>query len=250
MSRINSVPHPRGACPTLEQPENQPPQLTQPSAVPLEIPQRNWLWRFFHLPFSLFFRVWVRVSTEGLENLDDSRGGLLLINHQSYLDPLLVAVRFDRPVAYLARDSLFRIPIIGWILRRTYVIAISRESVRTGSIREAIQRLEEGHLVGIFPEGTRSSGTEVKTFRPGFLAIVRRTSQPIYPVAVAGADRLMPRGSFFVRPGRVQIVYGPPMSAEELLNPEHGADDRELSEFARSKVAALHQRAQQLLGKQ
>ncbi len=60
----------------------------------------------------------------------------------------------------------------------------------------------------------------------------------------------MPRGSFFARPGRVQIVYGQPMSAEELLNPEHGSDDRELSEFARSKVAALHQRAQQLLGKQ
>ncbi len=153
----------------MEQPETQPLQPTQPSAaVPMTIPQRNWLWRLFHLPFSLFFRVWVRVSTEGLENLDDSRGGLLLINHQSYLDPLLVAVRFDRPVAYLARDSLFRIPIIGWILRRTYVIAISRESVRTGSIREAVQRLEEGHLVGIFPKGLVPPGQKSKHFDPDF----------------------------------------------------------------------------------
>lgn len=131
--------------------------------------KRNWLWRLLQPPVWVFCRLWFRIRAEGLENLDATRGGLLLINHQSFLDPVLAAVLLRRPISYLARDSLFRVPLLGWLLRRTHVIPISRESVRSGSIRTALERLEQGFLVGIFPEGRRSSGTEVQTFHPGFL---------------------------------------------------------------------------------
>lgn len=217
-----------------------------PNAPPTP-PGRNLIWRVLHVPFRWFCRWWLHVEAEGLEHIDNTRGGLLLLNHQSYLDPLLAAVLMRRPVAFLARDSLFRVPLLGALLRRTYVIPISRQAVRSGSIRDAIQRLEEGHLVGIFPEGTRSSGNDVQTFRPGFLAMVRRTNLPVYPVAIAGADRVFPRGAWFVRPGRIRIVYGTPLTQNELLDPNNGSDDKALAEFARSRVAECHIRAQQLL---
>ena len=176
------------------------------------------------------------MNCSGLENIDNTKGGLLLVNHQSFLDPLLAALSLTRPVSYLARDSLFKLPVLGWLLRHTYVIPISREAARGGSIRLALERLEQGYLIGIFPEGTRSSGTEVRVFRPGFLAVVRRTNQPVYPVGIVGSDRVMPRGAWFIRPGRIQVVYGTPFTPDEMASWQ-SSDDAAFCELARQRVS-------------
>lgn len=204
------------------------------SAAPA--PRRPWLWRLLQLPFFLFCRTWIRLQIHGAEHLDPEKGGLLLVNHQSFLDPLLVGVMLNRPVSYLARDSLFRVPVLGWILRTTYVIPISRESARGGSIRTAVERLERGFLVGIFPEGTRTAESDVGRFRPGFLAIARRSSQPVYPVGIAGAAAAMPRGSWFIRPRRIHIVFGPPLPPAEADAIRTSAEDDSLCELARTRV--------------
>jgi 1-acyl-sn-glycerol-3-phosphate acyltransferase len=207
------------------------------------------LWRMLHWPFWIFCRLWIRVSVEGKERLDPSRGGLMLINHQSYLDPLIVAVMLTRPVSFLARDSLFRIPILGWILRTTLVIPISREAARGGSIRTAVERLENGFLVGMFPEGTRSSGTAVKPLRPGFLAVARRTDQPIYPVGVSGTDRAMPRGAWLIRPVRIQVVYGSPLTSDEREQLQRENDDSELCRLLHARVSDCVSQAEELRSK-
>jgi 1-acyl-sn-glycerol-3-phosphate acyltransferase len=205
------------------------------------------LWRIFRVPYWVFCHLWLRLKVSGHEHLDHTRGGLLLVNHQSFLDPLLVAVFLGRPVSFLARDNLFRVPVLGWILRKTHVIPISREAARGGSIRVALERLESGFLVGIFPEGTRSPDGQVHKFRPGFLALARRTQQPIYPVGVVGADQVMPRGAWWIRPGRVQIVFGSPLNADELRQLSELSDDSRLCEMARQRVAQCTLEARQLL---
>ncbi len=208
--------------------------MTESSPSAVLIPNR--LWRTLHWPCWALCRTWLRVNCSGLENIDSTKGGLLLVNHQSFLDPLLAALWLTRPVSYLARDSLFKLPVLGWLLRSTYVIPISREAARGGSIRLALERLTEGFLIGIFPEGTRSSGTEVRVFRPGFLAMVRRTNQPVYPVGIVGADRVMPRGAWFIRPGKIQVVYGTPFTPEEMAGVQSG-DDAAFCELARQRVS-------------
>ncbi len=197
----------------------------------------NLVWRTLHWPCWVLCRTWLRVGCSGLENIDNTKGGLLLVNHQSFLDPLLAALWLTRPVSYLARDSLFKVPVVGWLLRHTNVIPISREAARGGSIRLALERLEQGFLIGIFPEGTRSSGTEVRAFRPGFLAMVRRTNQPVYPVGIVGSSRAMPRGAWWIRPGRIQVVYGTPFTPEEMASLQSG-DDAAFCELARQRVSA------------
>ena len=201
------------------------------------------LWNFVRIPVLMLCRCWIRLEIRGAENIRNDRGGLLLINHQSFLDPLLVAVLISRPVSYLARDSLFRVPLLGWLMRNTHVIPISRESVRGGSIRTAIDRLEEGYLVGIYPEGTRSSGETVQKFRPGFLALARRTTQPIYPVAIAGSDRALPKGAWLIRPCRIRVVFGEPLSESDRQQLHDNKDEQALAALARERVAACHQRA-------
>ena len=222
-------------------------QDTGHSAIPLTtVPRANLLWRTLHWPVWLFCKLWLRVTCTGLENLDHTRGGLLLINHRSHLDPLLAAVVLRRPVSYLARDNLFKVPLLGWLLRRTYVIPISREAVRSGSFRLALDRMEAGFLVAIFPEGTRSFDSSLQPFRPGFLAMVRRTNQPVYPVGLSGSQRALPRGAWFIRPARVHVVYGTPFTPNELRQLQTG-DDAAFCELARQRVAECLSHADQYL---
>jgi len=187
-----------------------------PASADLPSPiARNAQWRAFQFIMQSLFCFWLRYRARGLEHLPAEGGALLVINHQSFLDPLLVGLPLTRPVSYLARDNLFRIPIIGWILRNTYVLPINRESASTSSIREAIRRLEHGFYVGIFPEGTRTEDGTVGEFKPGLLALLKRTTVPVIPVGIAGAFEAYPRNAWFPRPGKVRVVYGEPLSAAE-----------------------------------
>ncbi len=208
--------------------------------------RRNWIWFSFQVIVRVVFAIWLRYRAFGIHRIPREGGGLILINHQSFLDPLLVGLPLQRPVSYLARDSLFHVPIIGWILRNTYVMPISRESAGAGPLKEAIRRMKHGFLVGIFPEGTRSSDGTVGPFKPGFVALVRRSKLPVYPVGIAGADRAFPRGSLFLRPAKVTVVFGEPISAERIrqLNSEGGEDL--LVEFARSQVVHYQIAAERL----
>jgi 1-acyl-sn-glycerol-3-phosphate acyltransferase len=206
--------------------------------------ERNTIWTTLRSLFRLFCRSWLRVTVSGTENLNLQTGALLLLNHQSFLDPLVAAVWLPRPVCFLARDNLFRIPLLGTLLRKNFVIPISREAARSSSIRAALEKLDLGFIVGIFPEGTRSTSNDVLRFRPGFLALARRTNQPIHPVGIAGTNNALPKHSLFIRPARIHIHYGPPLTPQqtELLQ---SASDTELCQLMQQLVANCAAIAQQ-----
>jgi len=206
--------------------------------------RRNLLWYVAQVVLRVVFTVWLRYRACGAEKIPPAGGGLLLINHQSFLDPLLAGMPLNRPVCYLARDSLFRVPVLGWILRQTYVIPINREGAGSTSIREAIGKMRQGYLVGIFPEGTRSSDGELNRFQPGFIALIRRADVPVYPVGIAGAGEALPRHARFLRPARVRVVIGDPFSPEELAGLcERGQEERLVAK-AQERVAACQREAE------
>lgn len=204
--------------------------------------ERNAHWRTFQIIMQNVFCFWLGYRARGLENIPPSGGGLMVINHQSFLDPLLAGLPLTRPVSFLARDSLFRVPFVGWVLRNTYVMPINREAASTASLREAIRRLKHGFLVGIFPEGTRTPDGQVGELKPGFLALIRRSKQPVYPVGISGAFEAMPRGSLIMWPRRVRLVYGEPISAETIES--YGRDDEGLLTVVRLRLIACHRAAE------
>jgi 1-acyl-sn-glycerol-3-phosphate acyltransferase len=83
----------------------------------------------------------------------------------------------------------------------------------------------------------------VKTFRPGFLSLARRSQQPIYPVGIAGANRAMPKGALWIRPVRIEVVYGTPFTVDEIARLQHEKDDSALAEMARLRVAECASKA-------
>jgi 1-acyl-sn-glycerol-3-phosphate acyltransferase len=171
-----------------------------------------------------------------LNRVPATGGALLVANHQSFLDPLIIGLPLERPVSYLARDSLFRVPIVGWILRHTYVFPVKREAASTASIREAVRRLNHGFLLGIFPEGTRGDGTGIGDLKPGFVSLVRRTRLPVLPVAVAGTSAALPRSAMLPRPRRVCVFYGEPISTGELEPFYKPGQEEELIALVRGRM--------------
>ena len=126
---------------------------------------------------------------------------------------MLTGLALKRPISYVARDSLFPLPVIGWVLRNAYVLPINRESASSRLIKAMIGRMKHGFLVGMFPEGTRSGDGVVGEFKPGFIAMIRRCDVPIYPVGIAGSFEAMPRGVLLPRFRLVRVVYGEPIPA-------------------------------------
>jgi 1-acyl-sn-glycerol-3-phosphate acyltransferase len=188
-----------------------------PEPAPLPDPcVRNAHWRTIQFLLQNVFSFWLRYRARGLDHLPPQGGALFVINHQSFLDPLLVGLPLRRPVSYLARENLFRVPVVGWILRNTYVMPINRDAASTSSLREAIRRLQHGFYVGIFPEGTRTETGQIGPLKPGFLLLLRRTEVPIIPVGIAGAFQAYPKGRWLPLPGTVRVVFGEPLSRDDL----------------------------------
>ncbi|HWL09297.1 MAG TPA: lysophospholipid acyltransferase family protein [Planctomicrobium sp.] len=209
---------------------------------------RNWVWRSIQLLMQNIFVFWFRYRITGLERLPDG-GALLLVNHQSFIDPLVVAVGMKRPVSYLARHDLFRVPVIGWILKNTYVMPIRRDSAGTESIRLAVDRLQQGYYVGLFPEGTRTRDGSLQEIKPGFLAILRRVKVPVVPVGVAGAIDAYPRGALFIRPYPVRVSIGDPITVEEVQELTQRGREQELLERIRSSMLQSLSEANDMLAR-
>lgn len=217
------------------------------SGSPKRRNRRNIPWIVSQWILQVIFAIWLRYQSRGKEQLPDKAGGLIVSNHQSFLDPLMIGLPLNRPVSFMARDSLFRIPILGPFLRHEFVIPISRSAASSTSFRAAIENIENDNFVGIFPEGTRSEDGTVKRFKPGFLALLKRTDCAIYPVGVAGAFQAMPRGAYFLRPKPVRVVFGEPIPASVVREYCERGEEKQLLELTRERVCACQQAAEEWL---
>jgi len=223
--------------------------MSPPSSghIPERLPsptRRNFIWWFLQLPGRMIFIVFFQLRARGIEKLPSEGGALLLINHQSFLDPLVVGAPLTRTVSFIARDSLFKVPGVGWLLRHTYVFPINRESAGTSSIRSAISRMRHGFYVGIFPEGTRSEDGRIGELKPGFVSLVRRCKVPVYPVGVAGSGAALPKDVLFPRPGRVRVVFGDPLTADEINQYGKRGYEQQFVSLVREKMIQCQQEAE------
>ncbi|MGC8552217.1 MAG: lysophospholipid acyltransferase family protein, partial [Phycisphaerae bacterium] len=140
------------------------------------------------------------------------------------LDPWLIGVPLWRQIHYMARESLFRGGFWQWMLESTNAFPIRRGRADSTAIREALNRLERGFLVNVFPEATRSADGTIGPIASGVAIIVRRSRVPVVPVVIDGAFEAWPRGQtfpYFFRP--IKLIYGEPIPHETLA--ELSADE-------------------------
>ncbi|TBH20154.1 lysophospholipid acyltransferase family protein [Thermus thermamylovorans] len=159
---------------------------------------------------------------EGVENVPREGPIILASNHLSILDPIAIGAGVRRPVSFLARADVFRLPLLSWLLPRLYAIPVERGQSDLSAIKSAIRALEKGMAFGIFPEGTRSRTGKLGPFKTGMAAIALRTGSPVVPVAIVGADQTWPVGRKLFRLRRpIRVIYGKPIPVPRAAKISH-----------------------------
>jgi 1-acyl-sn-glycerol-3-phosphate acyltransferase len=181
------------------------------------MPQRSWLWKSLQGLARILTTVLFDLKAYGRENIPRRGGALLLSNHQSYLDPVLLGVKLDRPVSYMAKSELFEAGrFLPWLIRSLHAFPVKRGSGDVGAIKEAIARLHQGYILNMYPEGTRTKDGEIGSILPGVALVVKRAEVPIIPVVIDGSFHAWSKKQKMLRGYPIRVMYGPPLAVEGL----------------------------------
>jgi 1-acyl-sn-glycerol-3-phosphate acyltransferase len=170
-----------------------------------------------------FLGVWFRWTIEGQENIPARGPAIVACNHVSYLDPLAVAYaicKTGRRPRFLAKTELFRNPFLAWALRATGQIEVERGTTRaSAAFHRALDALDRGEIVVIFPEGTVTTDPDLEPMAPksGAVRLALRAGAPLIPCAAWGTANVWPKGDYAKRwrPGQDLLVrIGEPMVVE------------------------------------
>ncbi|MBI3896270.1 MAG: 1-acyl-sn-glycerol-3-phosphate acyltransferase [Acidobacteria bacterium] len=179
----------------------------------------------------------VRVTTTGLSKIDFLQTYLLCSNHLSYLDPPVILASVKKPVCFLAKQSLFAIPFLGWVMRKAGDVPLNREDPRqaSASLEKAVERIREGISIIVFPEGTRSRDGQLQPFLSGAFRLAIETQIPVLPLAICGTREALPPDSLYFRGGHVQLLVGEPIPTRGMMKQDR---DR-LAEQTRQRIEKL-----------
>ena len=184
------------------------------------------------------FRVLFVYRCEGEENVPAHGAAVVAANHPSYLDPVLLSLQVSRPIHFMAWDALFRIPLLGAVMRAFGAFPVD---VRRGQGKNAYEKarglLEAGEVVGLFPEGKRSRAAWMEpALREGAARLALETGAPIVPATITGAFRVWPHYRSLPHPGRVRVRFHEPIDSRPYRNRPEGEGLAELLAELRRRV--------------
>ncbi len=168
---------------------------------------------------SMLIPAGAKLTFEGRERLDPAQSYFLVGNHQSALDIPIMMTAFAGDVRFMAKNSLFRIPILGRIMHQYGYVPIDRTSARTTlrAVQAALARMKDDPIsFAVFPEGTRTTDGRLLPFRKGAMKIALLSGMPIVPFTIDGAWRVNNRSRFAIEPGPIRVVFHEPIPVEKL----------------------------------
>ncbi len=154
------------------------------------------------------FRFLFRGQTIGISNVPKAGGVVVVSNHGSHLDPPILGHALSRPVAFMAKSELFRVPILSSIISACGAYPVKRGAGDREALRTASNRLIEGWATGVFLDGTRQENGRVNDPKAGAALLAARTGCPILPVAIVNSHRAFPKGSFLPRLVSIHVKVG------------------------------------------
>ena len=173
--------------------------------------------------FASVSRVWagavlavagIKVEIKGIENVEFKGPKVIISNHQGNFDILILIAALPFNFRFLVKRQLFDVPFFGWYLRGRGDILVDRErgAKAAQTLKETSKLVEEGEPVLIFPEGTRSLDGAVGQFKRGSLVLAIDSCAKIVPIGIAGSYDIQKRGNFLIKPSKVYINIGEPVS--------------------------------------
>lgn len=164
---------------------------------------------------AIFYPIY-QFKVIGREQFPAEGGVLLCANHISNFDPEVVGIAAPRPIHYMAKEELFSVPVLGKILPHINAFPVKRGMSDRGALRTGLEVLKNGHVLGLFPEGTRSKTGEVGKGLAGAGFFALRANVPVVPCAIVG-----PYKAF----RRLKVVFGKPIDMDELRKNKASAEE-------------------------
>ena len=174
-----------------------------------------------------------------------SGSAVYICNHQSFLDPMLMSLTLRRPMNYMARDSLFRLPVFKQIITSLNAFPVRRATADVAALKEAIRRLRRGGQVVVYAEATRTRDGRIGRFLPGVAVLAQRAADWTVPVLIDGAFEAWPRWRRLPMPGSIVVQYGraiPQAEARKL-------DAREFVERVHQTLIAIQADVRRRVGR-
>jgi len=151
---------------------------------------------------------YVRLKVVGVANIPASGPCLVVANHASYVDAVVLGSACPRRITFLITRPIYNLWRLRWFYYMMGSISVNPDAPDPGALKAALKTLQRGDVVGIFPEGQRMPDGNLGQGKSGAALIASRSGVPVVPAAIVGAHRVMRVGSMFPRPNRVKVVFG------------------------------------------
>ena len=190
--------------------------------------------------FATILAVTHGLRASGRRNIPDRGSVLLVSNHLSHLDVLILGILLDRPLNYVARSSLFFFPL-GRFIRSVGAFPINREGMGAEGFKETIRRTRSGGIVTLFPEGTRTDDGDLGEMKSGIARLVVRSRALVVPAAIAGSFEAWPKTRWYPWSHPLRVHFGRPIPVEEMVD----LDPDALTNLIRQRVLECQQVARE-----
>lgn len=169
------------------------------------------LWKFAYYLLWLPVKILFRFKVKGRESLSLKGPAIIVSNHKSYIDPIILGLAIKDPISFMAKDELFRYPFFSFIIRKLYAFPVKRGVLDREAIRQGLEKLRKGYHLGIFPEGTRFHHKGLGPFKKGVLLFLKKGNFPVLPVAIKGTERLLRWWVFIPLFNKIEVRIGKPL---------------------------------------
>jgi len=173
--------------------------------------RRTPVWIFAEHMCRFITTVVFDLKVYGSYHVPKTGGALLVSNHQSYLDPILLGVGLDRTISYMAKAELFKNPFFARLIRSLNAFPIEQGTGDLGAMKGSIARLNQGDLLNVFPEGSRTDDGKIAPMEKGVAVLIRRAKVPVIPVVIDGSFRAWSKHRKFPQAYPIRVMFGPAM---------------------------------------
>jgi 1-acyl-sn-glycerol-3-phosphate acyltransferase len=184
-------------------------------------------------------RLGFRLEVRGGQHVPCTGAALLVSNHVSVLDPPFVGAAAPRDLYFLAKEELFKIPLLGRLIRALNARPVKRDGSDSRALKLGLRLLAEGRALLIFPEGTRGREGRLGEGKPGAGMLAVMSGAPVVPVYVSGSGRALPPGRVVPRPAKVRVVFGPALHFKLREDEARKERYREVSQEMMRAIAQL-----------
>lgn len=184
---------------------------------------------------NIVFKLFFRVEVVNMNKVLSKGPAILCANHNNLLDMFFLGYKLNRWIYWMAKDELFKNPVAAFVYSKLGAFPVKRGKGDVGSIKSAYKLLDEGKIVGIFPQGTRIAPAKIETVKvkPGAAMIAVNTGVPIIPAAVQGSYKLF---------SKMRVIYGDPFFIESENEKKYTKE--ELTQLSRDIIKRIYMLAE------